>query len=429
LAPKELFFCLRGKQDGHDFAKEAILKGAIGLVAEKSQASKIKSQCPNTPLLLVENSLKALGDLAQAYRKKFSIPILAITGSHGKTTTKDLTKTLLENYFKVHATYGNFNNLIGVPKTLFHLNPNHEVALIEMGMNDFGEIARLTQITQPTAGLITRIAPAHLEKLKSIQGVALAKSELFSGLDPKATALINLRDPWIAKMNTPAKKEYYGNQESDLWGEAQISYQKGKLGTEFKIKQNSVHLPLLGIHHLDNVLSALAIGRHLGIQPEKGLQALKDFKGSTGRMEVLELGEGRLLLNDAYNANPESMLSALITLKSLGKNKKNLAILGSIAELGETSSQAHKNIGQEVAKLELDALISLGPEGKLIDQGAMQAGMPSKQRKSFTTVQEALNLGTDFFKNFDYILLKGSRVNQLEKLIPKIKTNNQQLIN
>jgi UDP-N-acetylmuramoyl-tripeptide--D-alanyl-D-alanine ligase len=428
LKKGELFFCLRGKRDGHQFAKSAAAAGAAAVVAEQDHLSIVGELPEATPVLPVADTLKALGDLAHAWREGFSIPVLAITGSNGKTTTKELVRNLLASRYRVLATEGNLNNLIGVPHTLFQLEPKVEIAVIEMGMNDFGEIARLTEVTRPTLGLITNVGPAHLEKLGDLKGVARAKGELFAGLSAEARALVNLKDPWVASLPTPAHREGYGTPESGLWGEILPAPHPDSRPLHLRIHMGKescgLALQLAGAHNLDNILGALAVGRHFGLSLAEAKTHLEKFNPAPARMELVTLKNRRKLLDDSYNANPSSMVAALKTLAEIKGSDPGLAILGDMMELGKYCQEGHRALGREAALQKIDYLVAIGDYAEEIRTGAREAGLAADRIRVFRNVDEATaNLGEPP-PGVLWILVKGSRANHLEKLVSQLKESN-----
>ncbi len=423
LKAGELFFCLLGNRDGHDFAKAALKLGASAVVLDRNHLSLAKAA--NAPGILVSDTLLALGDLARAWREKFKAPLLALTGSNGKTTTKELIKTVLSTRYRVLATEGNLNNLIGVPKTLFRISEPDEIIVVEMGMNDFGEIARLTEISQPTLGLITNIGLAHLEKLGGIDGVARAKGELFAGLSPQATALVNLADSRVAKLPSRAKKEGYGTPESGLWGEVLPGHAQDPIPLRVRIHMDPAEeilaMGLPGEHNLENILAALAVGRHFGISLAEAKGALENFSAAPSRMELIEIPGGIKLIDDCYNANPTSTQAALKTLARMKEKGRALAILGDMLELGDFAAQGHRMVGEEVGRQKIDFLLSIGQFSEDILQGARDAGMPEDRLNGFGDTDSALNALRQLPESVDWILVKGSRGSHLEKLVNFLK--------
>lgn len=424
----ELFFCLQGTQDGHTYANKALEKGAAAIVIDE-QHTELQTQLLSEKVIVVSDTLRALGDLAQAWRKQFQIPVIAITGSNGKTTTKELVHALLRNRYQVLATEGNFNNLIGVPKTLFRLGAEHQIAVVEMGMNDFGEIARLTEIAQPTHALITNIGAAHLEKMQDLAGVAQAKGELFLGLSPQATAIVNVRDPWIAKMKTSAKKILIGTPETELWGEVFDGPPKPGRPLHFRIHQDkesyTLDLKIPGQHHLDNVLLALAIAKEFQIPIKEAKKSLENFQLKASRLELVEFDEGPHIIDDSYNANPTSMIAALRTLSDLKRQGKALAILGDMAELGASTQKGHEEVGREAAEQGIDYLIAIGQHAADTLRGAQEAGFSQSCLRSYPNIEKAKPDLEEMLKNFQWILVKGSRASHLENLIQWFKEKYQ----
>ena len=422
LKPGNLFFCLIGQRDGHDFAEAAAERGAAALVVDARHAVAAK-----IPKIAVEDTLQALGDLAQAWRRKFPIPLLGITGSNGKTTTKELVKCVLQTQYRTLATEGNFNNLIGVPKTLFGLAEGDEAAVVEMGMNDFGEIGRLTEIAEPTLGLITNIGQAHLEKLGGLEGVARAKGELFAGLKASATALVNAADPKIAALPTPAQKFCYGKPECGIWGEVRPTPSGDArplhLRIHFEDRSADLAMQIPGPHNLSNVLAALAVARELKIPFENAKAALEAFRPRASRMELLTLAGGIHLIDDCYNANPSSTVAALKTLAGLKGGQASLAILGEMLELGAFTEEGHREVGRNAAQEGHDRLIAIGPHAQDILAGAREGGMEEWRMAGFKDPESAIAMLPKVPEGTQWILVKGSRGIHLEKVVAHLKEN------
>lgn len=420
-----LFFCLVAGRDGHEFAPQARSQGAPAVVVDRSHHAEKNVDAAGGPTLVVEDTLRALGDLAHAWRKRFAIPILALTGSNGKTTTKELIKAVLGTRYRVMATEGNFNNLIGVPKTLFRLGEGEEIAVIEMGMNDFGEIHRLTEITQPTMGLITNVAPAHLEKLKDVAGVAKAKGELFAKLTDSDWAVINQKDPLVVKLPTAARKIPVGTPESGLWGDVLPEQNDDGYPLHMRINYYGQEIPLRmklpGPHNLDNVLLTLAVADQFEIPVASTRKALENFQPAPSRMQWVRLSSGLGLLDDCYNANPASTMAALITLQGLKRSGKSLAVLGDMNELGDYRIEGHRQVGEAAARSGVDYLVTVGPSGKETLAAARKGGMKAEQIREYPDVTAALELLKDWPRDVRWVLVKGSRTGHLEKLVSLIK--------
>jgi len=424
LKKGQVFFCLLGKNDGHDYAESARQAGAAALVINRAHAELAAVLGGKIPLLIVEDTLRALGDLAHAWRERFSIPVIAITGSNGKTTTKELLQTVLKTKFKVLATSGNFNNLIGVPKTLFNLTGEAEVAVIEMGMNDFGEIARLTEISHPTMGLITNIGAAHLEKLGGLDGVSRAKGELFEGLDAGATAVVNLADSRVAALPTKAKRVGYGIQGSVVWGKVLSDQMRAGYPLELQVQVGGetsiLSLKLPGAHNLQNVMASLAIGDLLGVNFSAAKRALESFEPAPSRMQIVSLPSGITLLDDCYNANPSSTVAALATLGKLQSGGRSLAIVGDMLELGDHAVEGHRQVGQAAGNAGIDFLLAVGPHAQEIVAGAKDAGSAAKL-SAFPDTEGLLQALQKLPNGVKWILVKGSRGMHLEKVVQHLK--------
>jgi UDP-N-acetylmuramoyl-tripeptide--D-alanyl-D-alanine ligase len=422
LKAGEIFFCLIGARDGHEFISQAEARGAAALVVDESHAAGLKS---SLPCLVVPDTLTALGDLAHAWRMKFSIPVVGIAGSNGKTTAKELTRAVLSTRYRVLATEGNLNNLIGVPKTLFQLDPSHQAAIVEMGMNDFGELARLTRIADPTTGLLTNIGLEHLEKLVDLDGVAQAEGEIFQALSPKATALVNLADPRVAALPVSGKRVGYGTPGSAVWGEVLRAEMVGERPLTLRVQtgqaEAELSLKLPGPHNLSNVLAALAVGLGHGVDLATAKGALQEFKPAASRMQMVELREGRRLIDDCYNSNPSSAMAALHTLAELKSGGKAMAILGEMLEMGDYTREGHRQVGRRAAEEKIDYLVAVGEHASEIGEGALSQGLPAAAFRAFPDPEAAIAALTTLPAELRWLLVKGSRGIHLEKIVNYIK--------
>lgn len=422
LKSGEAFFCLLGQRDGHQYFTEAIQKGAALIVIDQDHIDLL-TQFPKENVIVVEDTLRALGDLACAWRQKFDIPVLAITGSSGKTTTKELCQTVLSCKYNTLYTLGNYNNLIGVPLTLFRLNPAHEAAIIEMGMNDFGEIARLSEIARPNFALISNVGPAHLERLGDLSGVARAKGELFEYLGEKDTALVNLDDEYIAKMPTRANKIFYGKNDQALIKGLSVVQRSESLDMSVEIAGEpcSLHLQLVGRHNLSNVLAVLAVAYVLEVPFEQTKNALSQAKPFKQRMEKLQLADDKILLDDCYNANPLSTEMGLATLEDIKANGKSLAVLGEMLELGDFAAEGHRYVGKAAALAGTDFLIAIGPHAHDLANSAIDHGMHPDRVRYVLEVEQSYALLKEFVLESKAILVKGSRGIHLEAVVEYLK--------
>jgi len=348
---------------------------------------------------------------------------VGITGTNGKTTTKDMTSALLSKKYKTLCSEGSFNNQVGLPLTLFRLNPQHEVGVLEMGMSGKGEIARLSWIAQPEIGVITNVGPAHLEFMKTLKNIAQAKFELLEALPKEGYAILNADDPWLRKGRgiTEATVFTFGmGEEADVMVNTVFPSPEG--GTRFYLngERESFELPLLGVHNIYNALASITVGRILGISSEKMREALSKISPSPMRMERVRIGEAELI-NDAYNANPVSVLVALRTLASLPTKGRRIAVLGEMRELGNESREKHREVGREIKKLGIDFLVTVGEMAEEIGKEAICSGMEEERIRSFRGKKEAIQFLRDFIAEGDRILIKGSRAMQMEEIVMELK--------
>ncbi len=416
LQSKNLYVPLKGpKFDGHDFLQEAMRVGAAGALVSKQGAGK-KSPSENFFVIQVSDTLKALGDLAHAWRKNFSIPLIGITGSSGKTSTKELIALCLAERGKVLKTEGNLNNLIGLPLTLFNLSIDHKYAVIEMGMNAFGEIARLTEIAVPTVGVITNVGQAHLEGVGGILGVAKAKGELFEGLASTATALVNIDDPYIAAMPTPGAKLIFGKKKSaDIFcKDIRVDDEKMFVTIRDPKQETIFELPMVGEHHALNWLACYAVCFHLGISPLEAKSALTHYKPAKMRGEVLKLEKGIVVINDVYNANPDSMVAALQSAALQYPRRRKIAVLGDMLELGKEASLLHQKVGKQVRESGFEILLAFGSMSAEIQKGFAGEGGHEYIFSDIDSLNQKLS---SILLPHDVVLVKGSRGSQMERVV------------
>ncbi len=415
LKPGELFIPLRGPNyDGHDFLMRALRNGAAACLSEEVVAGF------PIPVIQVSDTLVALGNLAASLRSEFSGPVVALTGSTGKTTTKEMLASILELTGEGLKTEGNFNNLIGLPLTLFRLNEQHHWIVLEMGMSARGEISRLAEIAAPNIGVVTNVGPAHLENLQSLDGVVRAKGELFAALKPGGTALVNIDDKRVAKLPVAngVKRLCFGlSAEAEIRaenvlasGEA-VSFDLWLPGCE----KRAVRLHIAGRHNVYNALAAAGVAYALGVDSDLVVQGLKAFRPTQGRMEVIPLLNGSMILNDSYNANPLSVKAALETLDEMGGEGRRIAVLGDMLELGETAAELHREVGEEAAR-RVDLLLVMGEMAASLAAGARDAGMPDEAIRVVDSHQAAADLLRQGMQAEDRILIKGSRGMKMEKV-------------
>ncbi|MBT5831083.1 MAG: UDP-N-acetylmuramoyl-tripeptide--D-alanyl-D-alanine ligase [Candidatus Latescibacteria bacterium] len=418
LKKGELFFALPGEHvDGHQFIDEALKSGASAGIVSR-QWFEAQNDRPPKPLIIVESPELAMGDVARAYRKKFDIPVIGITGSNGKTTTKDMVAAVLKTQYYILVTEGNLNNQLGVPLTLFRLNAQHEVAVIEMGISDFGEMQYLCDIAQPTIGIITNVGPTHLEFLGSVEGVAKAKGELLEYLDESSMTILNLDDLLLSKERVKVKGRLLGfgiERNSQFRGEG-LSLNQERRG-HFTLQGRFFKLTVPGRHNVYNALAAATAGVALHVPLENAAKALANFEPTKLRSQVLSQN-GLHLINDTYNANPASMQAALDVLADIEipEGGRRIAILGDMRELGEITDQAHQDLGKETAS-KADVLFALGDHAHLVIEAAQSAGLSSTMSHAFTDSEALISTLKEFITSGDTLLIKGSRGLAMEHIV------------
>jgi len=418
----DLFLALHGERfDGNDFINDAIKAGAIAVVSDKID----KISDPKVALIHVKDCLAALQEIAKYYRTSFDIPVLAVTGSTGKTTTKDMIFELLSRKFRALKTEGNFNNHIGLPLTLFNLSKLHETVVLEMGMSREKEISRLVQIAKPNVGVITNIGLSHIENLGSQENILKAKLELFEQFDDRCVAFLNGDDEmlWNLKDNFPFSCIFYGLREGVQYKAEKVEIVGGKgvsyiLNTENNMVKIDLDVP--GKHNVSNSLAAIAVARHFGVEFEDIVSALKEFKPYKMRLEISKLNNDITIIDDAYNASPDSMISSLEVLR-IYPAKRKIAIIGDMLELGDFSEYAHQLIARECFKNEIDIFIGVGRYSKLAALYLHELGMNSEKIFHFENNLEILNFLDRFIESEDLILIKGSRGMKMEEIVQFLK--------
>lgn len=416
-----LFVALSGERfNGEDFAAEAVEKGAAGVLVTKScPAGKLPKQ---GAVLMVEDTLRAYQQIARAWRMKFDLPVVAVTGSNGKTTTKDLTAAVLSARGPVCKTQGNFNNEIGLPLTLLGLQEEHTAAVVEIGMRGLHQIEALAPLAAPSIGIVTNVGETHMELLGSIENIAQAKGELVEAIPAGGAVVLNLDDPHVAAMRGKAKEGVrvitYGiEQDADVRGEG---IRRDGDVTRFMICwQNERHdyvLPMLGRHNIYNALAAIATGFAMGMTAAEVMKGLRGLETTKMRFERVAHPKYEII-NDAYNASPMSMKAAIETLSGMAKGRK-VAVLGDMLELGDISEKAHREVGREVAEHGFSALVTYGEMGKMIASGAKEAGLSNVHAAD--SHERAAAFLKDILQEGDTVLFKGSRGMQMEKIIEMI---------
>ncbi|HOE57216.1 MAG TPA: UDP-N-acetylmuramoyl-tripeptide--D-alanyl-D-alanine ligase [Bacillota bacterium] len=412
----DMFIALKGESfDGHDFIDSAAKKGAALIIAQKPL-----SGC-STPYILVKDTYRALQDIAGYHRNKFKIPFVAVTGSSGKTTTKDMIASVLSQKYKVLKTEGNFNNAIGMPLTLLGLRPDHEIAVLEMGMNSPGEIRLLSDIVRQDVGVITNVGIAHIEKLGSRENILKAKLEIFSFFNKNNTAVINGDNDMLSRLYSEKYRviKYGLDKDNDIY--AYAIEEKGEEGINFSVDLDNVKsdfcVMLPGMHNVYNALSAIAVARLFDMEAESIKEGLKSFRPSKMRMDIMKLRSGIRLVSDVYNANPESMKAAIDALCSLKSEGKNICVLGDMLELGDISGEEHYKIAMYAASSGINILIAAGNFSDDMKKGWLASGMGSNSIFAFSSVKEAAGCIEGIARPGDTVLVKGSRGMKMEYIV------------
>lgn len=416
VAKGDLFIALVGERfDAHDFIPQAIEKGAAAVIVSRPPASALA-----VPVLLVGDTLAALQRLAAYNRRQFNLPVVAVTGSNGKTTTKDLIASVLGRRYKILKTTGNFNNHIGLPLTLLKLDETYEAAVLEMGMRGLGEIDLLAGIAQPTVAVITNIGETHLERLGSVENIAAAKSEVLDHIDQQGTAVLNGDDSWVRKVAGKVRGRvlFYGVEtENDIRAaDIKTDGMASVFTVHYQDRQAVVELPVPGQHNVLNALAAVGVGLVTGLSLEEAAAGLKQAELTAMRLEVLETGSYKII-NDAYNANPASAKAALSVLSDQAGSRRRVAVLGSMFELGERAQAGHCEVGAAAFESGIEMLVTVGDLGEYIAQGALAKGMAPDLVFHCKDNALALELLDTRLKSGDVILVKGSRGMKMEEIV------------
>jgi UDP-N-acetylmuramoyl-tripeptide--D-alanyl-D-alanine ligase len=415
IGPGQLFFAVKGERlDGHDFVASALEKGAVAAVVRKDQRHRYAS---HAPLLAVEDTLVALQTLATAVRQLWGKPLVGVTGSAGKTTTKEAIAHVLATRFRVLKSEGNFNNHFGLPLMLLKLEPEHDVAVIEMGMSHAGEIRALAKIAQPEIGVVTNVAPVHLQFFESIAGIARAKYELIESLPANGTAVLNADDEYVSQFGRDfrGKVVLYGTLPASTVRAENIQ-PKGADGSEFDVvignSRARVQLPLVGSHNVLNALAAVAVGIERGLKLAEAAEALATLAPPDKRGQVVQLGN-ITVINDCYNSNPkalDAMVDALVAMPA----RRRIVVAGEMLELGAAGEELHRQAGRHMAEKKVDALLGVRGLAQAMIESAAGAGV----RAEFVYTPEAAGewLARET-RDGDVVLLKASRGVKLEKAL------------
>jgi UDP-N-acetylmuramoyl-tripeptide--D-alanyl-D-alanine ligase len=426
LQPGDLFLALQGDRfDGHDFVTTALSRGAVGaIVLDSYNVSGISlkrgSKRAQPFILGVRDPLYVYQQLAAHHRSRFHIPVVAVTGSNGKTTTKEMVASVMAQRWKILKTEGNLNNRVGVPQTLLRLNERHKGAVIEMGVDNLGQTARLCEIVRPTIGIITNIGPDHLEFFGTIEVSAQAKAEMLDLLPPDGVVVLNADDSYYDYLAARARCRVVSfgfSSKADV--RAMNLESDGRNGTIFRlllpgmVRHTVVHIRVQGDHNVTNALAAGAVGSILGLPGGVIAQGLSRFRPAAMRSQV-RVSQGVKLIIDCYNANPASMKAAVQLLSQTGAKRKKIAVLGDMLELGPNAAQMHEEVGGFVARHGIDQLVACGPLGRSLAKGAKQAGLDQAHILEVPDARAASAAIKTFVKPGDTVLIKASRGMKLE---------------
>jgi UDP-N-acetylmuramoyl-tripeptide--D-alanyl-D-alanine ligase len=411
----ELFVALRGETfDGHKFVETAARAGAAGAIVDLTWTGKVPGEFA---VIRSENSLAAYQNLAANYRKSLSLKVLAITGSNGKTSTKDFAASALAQRFRVTKTQGNFNNHVGLPRTMLEATSEDEVAVWEIGMNHPGEVAPLAKIASPDVAIITNIGVAHIEFMGSREAIAAEKGALAEAVGAQGTVILNADDPFSEGIAERARARVIlaGTQGGTVRA---IEILQSADGSEFTILEGAhrcrAQLPVPGLHMVQNALLAVAAGRTFGLSLEECAAGLATAPLTKARLQIKEIN-GVQFLDDSYNANPDSMKAALRTLVELDVDGKRIAVLGEMHELGKESDSSHEEVGETAAALGIDQLIAIGEVASTIARAARNAGL--EKSAAVASTNEAAELLVEIAAEGDLVLVKGSRAARTERVI------------
>ncbi|WP_199616288.1 UDP-N-acetylmuramoyl-tripeptide--D-alanyl-D-alanine ligase [Paenibacillus alkalitolerans] len=411
-----LFVPIIRQLDGHNYVEEAITKGAAASLWQMDHPNAPD----NVPLIYVDDCLEALQNIAASYRRELSLKVIGVTGSNGKTTTKDMINSVLSTTYRVHKTAGNLNSQIGVPLTILDMDKSTEAAVIEMGMSERGQIARLSHIARPDIAVITMIGVSHLSTLGSREQIAAAKLEIVTGMQDNGVLIYNGDEPLLTRglqeMNIEKSISLvsFGEDETNAYRAGAV--ETSSEGSNFTVGDDKFYIPLLGAHNISNALAAIAVAAIMGIPPAKADEGLRALKITGMRMEKIITTSGFTIINDAWNASPVSLAAAIKTFEQLPGYSRKYAVLGDMLELGEQEEEFHRETGRNIDPDLIDYVYTVGTLGKYIALEA-EKKFPSGRVRAFSSKDELIEHVKTELKDNDAILLKGSRGMQLETVV------------
>ncbi len=423
----DVYIGIKGENfDGNSLYKEALEKGASVCILQGINEDEVKELSTTyedkCAVVLVEDTIKALQQIASYKRSLYNIPVIAITGSVGKTSTKDIVASVVGMKYKVFKTQGNLNNHIGVPLTVLSLD-DHEALVVEMGMNNLGEISVLSKIAKPTVAIITNVGTAHIGNLGSRENIRKAKLEILDGMQDDGVLIINndndMLHDWFENEAIPQKVATYGiENKSDVMAKnIELLANSSKFKTTINNEEKEIEVPVGGIHFVYNALCAITVATVIGVQIDDAITGIKNFELSKSRMELIKLLNEVTLINDCYNANYDSMKASIEYLSKTSEGRK-IAVLGDMLELGEFSESLHQKVGEEVRKNKIDILITVGEMGKVI---AAEAKKELAEVYTFDNNQDAISKIKEIMKSQDTILVKASNGMHFAEIVEKLK--------
>lgn len=422
LEPGDCFVPLKGEtHDGHDFIAQALAKKAAAVLSARRD---VESKVPReTAVIRVADTLYGLGELARCHRGAHSMPVIGVTGSNGKTSTKEMIAAILGVHHNVQKNAGNFNNLVGVPLTLLSLEAQHQVAVIEMGINVFGEMQRLVEITKPTAGLVTNIHPAHLQGLESQEHILEEKGRLLTSLSEEQLAVINLDDQRLRSFakRLKARTVTYSIADSSaqvrLAGNVKVDRGVSSFALALENQVVPVRLAVLGAHQVQNAVAAAAVAYGMGESADTIVEGLSRHRPVRQRMEMYQLPDGVVLIDDTYNANPMSMVAAARAVVEAAHGRPVIFVFGEMREMGPEGPRLHWEVGRQIGAMRVHRLVTLGGLAAELNRGARESGMAVEACHHAADHQEIIDLLRALKVKDGWILVKGSRGMTMERIV------------
>ncbi|WP_352523860.1 UDP-N-acetylmuramoyl-tripeptide--D-alanyl-D-alanine ligase [Heyndrickxia oleronia] len=416
-----LFIPIVRIKDGHNYVREAIKNGAIASLWDKSHSNPPE----DIPLIFVDNTLLALQSLASSYRKQLPIKVIGITGSNGKTTTKDMVNSIVSTSYKVHKTKGNFNSQIGLPLTILEVSKDDEVVVLEMGMSERGQIERLSKIAQPDIAIITMIGLSHIAELGSREEIANAKLEIITGLKDNGLLIYNGDEPLLQKVEISNSNRFirfitFGEGKENNLYPCSVNIDSEEIRLRINHKDSPTYtIQLMGKHNVYNALASIAVGKQLGIRDDNIIKGLSELTTTEMRMQKIHSSKGFTIINDAWNASPNSVQAAIETFQELMNYNKKYLVLGDMLELGENEVEYHREIANYINPNKIDYLFTYGPLSEILSKEAMKY-LGNQRVKSFTDKDKIVNKILSLAKSNDIVLVKGSRGMALEEIVNKL---------